>query len=273
MARYNRRQVLKLTTGAVASVPLTIGTASGRSEPEPDKIYSEALAKLRETGEIEVFRKYLENNGFSTGFEKDKTEIKIKRSNDEVGIQKLRSSTMTTDITMTEYCYYPEYTYVNFKWDFDMSELQHGEKPNDVIGIYYPNNDWERMAGTQYAGPHATAPGNDNPTVGDYTPNGLAFEWDDYSAHKDLSENEEDWPNLGSYVGVKLKKQDNTSEKERLINIEYKHTHRKYPIAGKLKNVSISAGGLTINLGRLGEKWTGNWEWDGTNTDYKCPSR
>jgi hypothetical protein len=42
---------------------------------------------------------------------------------------------------------------------------------------------------------------------------------------------------------------------------------------GKLKSVTISAGGLGISLGFGGQSWTGNWEADGTELKYDCDGR
>jgi hypothetical protein len=202
----NRRQVLKYIGGGVASVPIVSGVTSGKAAPDPDKIYTQALTKLQKTGNINTFHDHLQNNGFSATNKRKETKVPHLEKKKNVGIQELHASTMTTDLTLTEHYRYPEYTYVNFSWNFDMDEqIQGAEKPKDVVGIYYPNNDYDRISESQYAGPHATAPGNDNPKVGDFTPNGLAYEWSDWDAHKDLSNNEQEWPNLGSFVGVKLK--------------------------------------------------------------------
>lgn len=271
--KFNRRTALKTISGAVATSPM-IGSALGSKEGRSgDEKYRRALDILDKSGNHRAFVNHLQNNGFSVATKRQVFDVyKDQQTDDDVSTQQLYAGTMTADLTLTEYCWEPDATWALFDWSFDLNEkIQSGEKPNDVVGIYFPTDDYDRDTGSQYGGDYVKVPGEDDPTVGDLDPNGVAFEWDDYAHHEYLSgDGSDQWPDLGSYVGLKLLKQDPSEDPAtRLVTIDYEHTYRLYPTGGDLASVSISAAGLSISLGPNGRSWDASWDESEKNLEYK----
>ncbi|MFB1065290.1 hypothetical protein [Natrinema sp. H-ect4] len=271
----SRRKVLKLSVGTVGGGSAIIGNAAGSTDERTStEIYNRALEILNETNNRDRFKNFLKNNGFRVESSSRKISFRDKTDTGGISTQQLYVRTMDAEITLSEYCRSPEYTFVDFSWGFDMGEMyQSGDKANDVIGIYYPYDSYNRIVGSQHGGEYVEAPGENDPSVGDLDTNGVAFEWNDKKHHNNVSDSS--WPQLGSHCGLKLKK-DNPSDppEERIVIVDYKHSYRRYPVpTAAIESISISVGGLSVGFGANVQSWDANWEKSEKELEKHCVPR
>lgn len=273
--QQNRRNALKTIAGSTAAISL-MGWGNANTRKSPDRIYQEALMVREETNSDAKFRSYLEEHGFkhrttshTISFERPPTWEE--RQEDQVSPEKLKDETLSGSIFLTEPCGNDEYTWADFSWTFDLEEdnVQAGDKPNDVIGIY--SDDYSRIKDSQYGGAFVELPGEgSDPSTGALDTNGIAVEWDDYEAQKDAADRQD--PNLGSYFGLKLQKDDLEDDpQQRLIVVEFEHTWRRLPWRFGLSSISIGIAGLSVSTRFGADSWKGYFDADETElVDGPC---
>ncbi|WP_262179505.1 twin-arginine translocation signal domain-containing protein [Haloarcula laminariae] len=258
-----RRQFIKGLGVGAATVTVPAGSAFGRrrqTSKKPEEIYKEALELRKETGDSEKFDEYLKERGFK-GYNTSATkEVQPTKSDSEKEIDR-ESYDLTKchgDLDL--------YTYesTDDAWcDLELTIHEDGyageaEPPNDVIGLYWPTDHFDRVPESEYGYPltYIYTP-TDNPTKGDISGNGVAVEYDDV-AHNEDNAGDPVGDGWEVTVGCNMNIDDDDVETRRIF-ADWTHTRSIANLEG-ISNIGISAAGLSVNLDTGQNKDNAVWE-------------
>jgi len=167
----------------------------------------------------------------------------------------LKKDRMTGWITFS-YSWTAGEVWADFQWEHDLGDPNDGEdiytgsSPRDGVGMYWPEEDFDKEPGSYYTGHYTCTPENGS-SCGDIDTNGFAVEYDDVGNYNDDLNDR----TMGSDMGVKLYQQDSDV---RQVVVDYIHTYKNSHM-----DIALSIGpssGLVLNPESSTESWKLDWE-------------
>lgn len=251
----SRRNVLKSTGLAAATVGSFSAVVTAKQEESPQKKYEAALRVREKTGSNEKFRNVLKQGNAKIATD-DVSETKVWRTSSaeegEFTTQKLQKADFNLSMTMTSYN--NSHPYVDLHWeitvDYDLQNNDGGELPADIIGLTFEPRDYD-FDDYAYGG------NSTNKRDSGYM--GATYEYSDITCEDYNDAGASCPPEIGTTVtvkdsaGMRIKPDETSDPSYRKVYADYYHTWNQTEI----DSVGIeSAGQITVNLSNNDKKWT-----------------
>lgn len=149
--RQTRRAALQLAGAGVIGLA-TLPTLGAAKKPTSDEIIKRGLHIREKTQSNERYEEYLRNHGFGVAKASHTyTVTKVDSSNDGVSTQTLDRN----DLDITLYLFVDSSDYSRYiadlSWDWSRQDADDwGEPPDDVVGFYWEDADWNISSAAEY---------------------------------------------------------------------------------------------------------------------------